>query len=1349
MSHFIEQEPRRYLIAIGSPSAGDVQVPRLENVESDIDRIVNIFTKLEQGYERVLADRIELGAMTSEIQDALTSWFGNAKRQSSDCVIVYYAGHGGEDTHLGSHYLYTNGSRPNNLQRTAIETGSLVKWFFGGQNNYPQNVLLILDVCYAGQGGTELIQNLTKTNSTNLGKGFWVLGSANANTEASDGGFVDALESVMNNRQWQNGEEFLNPSVLTEEINKYFQSKNHPQQAVVSTLNNQNTATFVRNPSIDSNNLNLVSSPLLNNAIVVATSKRKIDLFVDRKSTDRFIKDVLNAILEPEAQPLMFYICGIGGIGKSTSLQKIQQACCQQTRFLKFTFGDPQTSSSIDTPIKLMKYLYRQLISENISVDPFWNLYHEYEQILQRLKTEPIEQNNIVSEEQLNSIKEYAIDAIKTNNSLISVNKILSRNESGLPSISPRDKMERLLNQHPATKNSSHLQDLFLEPLSKISCAFTQGLSKESQNSPIIILLDRYEKASPKFDVFVGCHLLLDELLGSSSVRIVMAGRFSLTNPRYKEIFRKDESILSEYSLDKFNEKETYSYLSEIGIKKTNQFRNIWQRTKGYPYYLNLIKKQIDKNSPVNLDVNGRQMVDLLIADLNEIEKAIIYLAAYCRWFDRPLINHLIYLFLQDIKPSNNSVVDWFRWLIERDFIIEGESYYQLDDVARDIIRRQQCKDDEQKFRLIHNAIAEYFEKLAKEEVQLAHSITERYANDDWQRFTTEFIYHTLFANRDRGQQQFLISFFEGACLNQPQIAIDVFQAVSLEAESESNALLPRNTQRLLSGRDLIYLSIMLGWQVVFQDFYKFELEVTNLVDKNNNSAKIDITNKIEAGLIILFKEIDRLSPLSRFVAFAGKGLRDKSGSISNLKQAQEEVEKIVGSEDSKFSSRLFIQLGRVWGQKGLHQEALESFDRSIQLHSDNAEAYMLRGVALVNLTHYEKSLISLHKAIQLKPDLPQSHRLIGQVLIQLGQYEKSLINLEKAIQLNPNDDEAHRLMGVTLVKLGHYKKSLVSFDKVIQLNPDDDETYILRGISFIYLGKYEEALVDSDTAIKLNLDHSQYHSLRGVALVKLDRYQEAITSLDKAIQFESNDSQSHKFKGISLFYLSHYQEALISIDKSIDLNPDDIESHTFKGHILLNLERYQEAINSSNKAIEISPNNVQASALKGNVLFSLTQYKEAINSCNEAISIQSSDSNAWNVKALCLSLIFDYLQAVAAIDRAIELEDNENKSNFIANKGIILARSSKYAEALECCETSINMNPSSEFGYYGKACCYALQGDNELAIKFFQQAVSRDPSRCCREARTNPDFDKLRNDERFIAIMEKGKYTVDKNLVI
>ena len=56
--------------------------------------------------------------------------------------------------------------------------------------------------------------------------------------------------------------------------------------------------------------------------------------------------------------------------------------------------------------------------------------------------------------------------------------------------------------------------------------------------------------------------------------------------------------------------------------------------------------------------------------------------------------------------------------------------------------------------------------------------------------------------------------------------------------------------------------------------------------------------------------------------------------------------------------------------------------------------------------------------------------------------------------------------------------------------------------------------------------------------------------------------------------------------------------------------------------------------------------------------------------------------------------------------------------------------------GYYGKACCYALQGEIGQAIDNLQKAIDIAPSRCRREAKHNPDFDSIRDDERFRALI-------------
>lgn len=1290
MSNSIEQEPKRYLIAIGSPSAGEIQSPRLDNVEGDIDRIVNLFTKPEQGYERVLADRIELGAMASEIQDALTSWFGSAERQSSDCVIVYYAGHGGEDGQFGSHYLYTNGSRPNNLQKTAIETSLLVKWFFEGHANRPQKILLILDVCYAGQGGTELIHNLTNAN-TIIGNGFWVLGSADTNTEASDGGFVDALESVMNNRQWQNGEEFLNPSVLTEEINKYFELESSSQKAVVSVLNNQTQATFIRNPSISPSNKSIIIAQSLNNIMATTQIEEKIELFINRKSTDKFTKDVFTAIEELKSQPLTFYIYGIGGIGKSTLIEKIQQDCKGRAKFIKFSFPEPSASSLIDTPIKLMKVLYKQLVPESSSSDMFWNLCEQYEQNLQRLETEPVDQSNRINNEQLSLVRDYDNNIAGLSTCSSPLDKYSQLGEFNLSS---KDQFKRLLNNHPATKNQSFLQNLILEPITSIANIFIQCLrNKSEQDTPIIVILDTYENASVNFDHFISNHLI-------SKIIVVIAGRSSLTNSRYRRIFQKHDKFLSEYYLSEFNDIETIDYLSRIGIYDEKKAKNLFRITKGYPYHLNLIKRQIHDNSQIKPNLKFRDMADLLLAGLTDVEKSVVKLIAYCRWFDRSILKDLLSSFSPELL-NQKSIDYWFEWLIERDFVVEEDDYYRIGSVSRNIIRKCQYKYDEKDFRAIHKSIATYFEELAKEEVTHSSSIAEKYESDAWQKYTVEFTYHMLFANKNQGIKQFITYFFEGAYSKQPQIAVKIFLAISSESESENNELLSKNTHQFLMNRDNIAFAIMFGWRVILNTSHKvvFNIVKTEDVegvmneyeheDKDNNSSTIDVTSNIEAGLKILFGEADRLSGVAKCVALMGRGLRNSSNiGLNDIIQAEEEVERIAKSEDIKFSSNLFGHMGCTWGRFGLHEKALVSFDRSIELKNNNAK----------------------------------SHRLKGGAFINLGRYEEAIISLENAIQLSPDDPTVYEYTGIGLLNLERYKEALINFDKSIQLNPNDIDL----------------------------------HRNRGFALIQLERYQEAIKSLDEAIQISSSDSTVHEYRGAALINLDKYQEAIVSLDESIRLKPNNDNAYRLKAVSLSNLDCNHEALLIIEKAIRLNSDNHIHYVLRGSILCDLRNYQEAVDDFDRAINIQSDDSNFWNAKALCLSLMSEYSQSTSAInraiitiDKAIELENDNNKHNFIANKGIILARAIRYKEALVHCDEAIDMNPSSEFGYYGKACCYALQGDNELAIKFFNDAVNLSPHHCCSEARTNPDFDRLRNDERFIAIMEKEKYTVDENLVL
>ena len=247
MSQPSSTEPRRYLIAIGSPycpaASGYRDLPR---VESDIKAITELFET--QGYEPGLS---LVSEVSERIITALSSWFSNTNFSPSDCVVVYYAGHAhleDRDGYLPGHYLLTIDSKLEELESKAILTERLVRAFFQGRiDQRPRNILLILDTCYANAGARDSNRVMSQMRGdTPEGSGFWVISAADAGTEAEDGTFVQALCAVMNSdcEEFQRLEAFIPIDMLVTLINQQL-----PAQRVIGNATGiQREAVFIRNP---------------------------------------------------------------------------------------------------------------------------------------------------------------------------------------------------------------------------------------------------------------------------------------------------------------------------------------------------------------------------------------------------------------------------------------------------------------------------------------------------------------------------------------------------------------------------------------------------------------------------------------------------------------------------------------------------------------------------------------------------------------------------------------------------------------------------------------------------------------------------------------------------------------------------------------------------------------------------------------------------------------------------------------------------------------------------------------------------------------------------------------------
>ncbi|KAM3110841.1 tetratricopeptide repeat protein [Phormidesmis sp. 146-33] len=190
------------------------------------------------------------------------------------------------------------------------------------------------------------------------------------------------------------------------------------------------------------------------------------------------------------------------------------------------------------------------------------------------------------------------------------------------------------------------------------------------------------------------------------------------------------------------------------------------------------------------------------------------------------------------------------------------------------------------------------------------------------------------------------------------------------------------------------------------------------------------------------------------------------------------------------------------------------------------------------------------------------------------------------------------------------------------------------------------------------------------------------------------------------------------------------------QAQLLYEVERYKEAITSYDQALKYKPDNDAAWNNRGNALGKLQRHEEAIASYDQALKYKPDDDAAWYNRGIALGNLQRHEEAIASYDEALKYKPDRHTA--WGSRGIALAALERYEEALASYNKVLEIKPDDSYGWYKKACCYGLQGQVELAVATLKQAIDLDPEH--REmAKTDADFDGIREDDRFQALLNES----------
>ena len=190
--------------------------------------------------------------------------------------------------------------------------------------------------------------------------------------------------------------------------------------------------------------------------------------------------------------------------------------------------------------------------------------------------------------------------------------------------------------------------------------------------------------------------------------------------------------------------------------------------------------------------------------------------------------------------------------------------------------------------------------------------------------------------------------------------------------------------------------------------------------------------------------------------------------------------------------------LGAVAFQNKNYSEAVYTFNKIIQINSNNFQAFYNQGNAYLGLKKFEESLKSYNQAIKIKPDYKQAYNNRGVVLKELKRIKEALENYNQAIKIEPNNADLYNNRGTVHLELKQFDKAIEDYNFALKINKNYPEVYFNLGNVFNELGKSEEAIKSYSQAIKINKNYLEAYFNLGSVLKNLKKIEEAIICYKK-----------------------------------------------------------------------------------------------------------------------------------------------------------------------------------------------------------------------------------------------------------
>jgi serine/threonine protein kinase/tetratricopeptide (TPR) repeat protein len=359
---------------------------------------------------------------------------------------------------------------------------------------------------------------------------------------------------------------------------------------------------------------------------------------------------------------------------------------------------------------------------------------------------------------------------------------------------------------------------------------------------------------------------------------------------------------------------------------------------------------------------------------------------------------------------------------------------------------------------------------------------------------------------------------------------------------------------------------------------------------------------------------------------------------------------------------------------------------------------------------------------------------------LKLGHSEMLEIERDETTSVEAYEDYSRGVMNLRMATRDSMDRAIYLFEKAIEHDPNYARAWGALGAAYNLKGGFlampelsEKAVELLRKSILLNPRIADAHQWLGSAYLSMRRLDDAVAAVQEAIKLEPDDAGAHaQLARIYWMGKGMVDEAIKELKQAIQLNTEGGYSYLQLSLLYIIKGDYKNAEDIALKAVELQEkhlsgaeglNLVGSHSRLGSAYYMQGRYDEAISEFQKEIDSFAASDHALRDRSM------------------IELYEKQGAAYL--RKGNPEQAEAKFAVAIKLYGERLARGADDPFTRYYMACLYSLKGETDQAIKLLEKTISEIREINIIRAGSDPDFDNIRAEPGFQALMNSTRAAI------